>query len=112
MPGTDLPVVITYISRQGVRRHLVEEDHERLVQELTELCSKKGWKLYVVQAERLTKEEQLELAAKSTVRVNKYCLAHDFSPCPSPQVLLGVHGNGLTVRPRAMLRVATADRPP
>jgi hypothetical protein len=67
IPGTDVPIIVTYISRQGVRRHLINEDHERLVQELTELCRSKGWELNVVQAERLTKEEQLELVAKTTV---------------------------------------------
>ncbi|KAF7795516.1 hypothetical protein EIP86_006678 [Pleurotus ostreatoroseus] len=76
--GSRQDVVITYIDRQGVRRHLVDEDHERLVEMLTELCAVKGWELNLVQAEKLTKEDQLDLAARSTV-------------------LLGVHGNGLTV---------------
>lgn len=70
-------VVVTYINRQGVRRHLVEEDHDRLVRDLEDMAHRNHWELNVVQAEKLTKEEQLELVAKTTV-------------------LLGVHGNGLT----------------
>ena len=60
-------VVITYISRQGVRRHLVPDDHEGLVRALTELSERRGWVLNVVAMERLTKEEQLALAARTTV---------------------------------------------
>ncbi|PCH43589.1 hypothetical protein WOLCODRAFT_138454 [Wolfiporia cocos MD-104 SS10] len=71
------PIVVTYISRQGARRHLIDEHHEALVSALTEMCAAHRWELNIVQAERLTKEEQLALAARTTV-------------------LLGVHGNGLT----------------
>lgn len=70
-------IVITYISRQGARRHLIDADHEQLVRALTAMCTSHGWELNIVQAERLTKEEQLELAARTTV-------------------MIGVHGNGLT----------------
>jgi hypothetical protein len=60
-------VVVTYITRQGVRRHLVEEDHEGLVRSLVELCDRRGWELNVVPMERLSKEEQLAVAARTTV---------------------------------------------
>lgn len=60
-------VVVTYINRQGVRRHLVEEDHDRLVRDLEDMAHRNHWELNVVQAEKLTKEEQLELVAKTTV---------------------------------------------
>ncbi|KAL6310307.1 hypothetical protein BKA93DRAFT_6846 [Sparassis latifolia] len=70
-------VVVTYISRQGTRRHLIESHHEALVKALKETCASHGWELSVVQAERLSKEDQLEAVARSTI-------------------LLGVHGNGLT----------------
>ncbi|KAI0044996.1 hypothetical protein FA95DRAFT_1589968 [Auriscalpium vulgare] len=70
-------VVVTYITRQGVRRHLIAEDHERLVDALEELCARRGWELNVVPMERLSKEEQLSLVARTTF-------------------LVGVHGNGLT----------------
>ncbi|KAL6305818.1 hypothetical protein BKA93DRAFT_776889 [Sparassis latifolia] len=70
-------VVITYISRQGSKRHLIEGHHEALVTALTEMCRRHGWELNIVQAERLSMEQQLELAARTTI-------------------MLGVHGNGLT----------------
>ena len=60
-------IVVTYITRQGVKRHLVEEDHEGLVSALTKLCDRRGWELNVVPMERLTKEEQLAVAARTTV---------------------------------------------
>ncbi|KAI0298522.1 hypothetical protein BC826DRAFT_104230 [Russula brevipes] len=70
-------VVVTYISRQAVKRHLIPDDHEGLVRALTELCERRGWELNVVAMERLSKEEQLAVAARTTF-------------------LVGVHGNGLT----------------
>ena len=60
-------VVVTYISRQAVKRHLVAEDHEGLVDALTELCDRRGWELNIVAMERLSKEEQLAIAARTTV---------------------------------------------
>ena len=60
-------VVVTYISRQGVRRHLITEDHEGLVDALTELCGRRDWELNIVPMERLSKEEQLAFVARSTV---------------------------------------------
>ncbi|KAH9940546.1 uncharacterized protein BXZ73DRAFT_98977 [Epithele typhae] len=74
---SDKEVVISYISRQSARRHLIEADHAALVTALEEMTAKHGWELNVVEAEKLSKEQQLEIAAKSTI-------------------LLGVHGNGLT----------------
>ncbi|KAN0134049.1 Protein of unknown function (DUF563) domain containing protein [Lactarius tabidus] len=70
-------IVVTYITRQGVRRHLIEDDHEGLVRALVELCDRRGWELNVVPMERLSKEEQLAVIARTTF-------------------LVGVHGNGLT----------------
>ncbi|KZT72152.1 hypothetical protein DAEQUDRAFT_809411 [Daedalea quercina L-15889] len=70
-------IVITYISRQGARRHLIDEDHQALVHALTAMCTAHHWELNIVQAENLTHDEQLKLVARTTV-------------------LLGVHGNGLT----------------
>jgi hypothetical protein len=60
-------VVVTYISRQGVKRHLIPDDHAGLVRALTELCDRRGWELNVVAMERLSKEEQLKIAARTTV---------------------------------------------
>ncbi|KAJ7233719.1 hypothetical protein B0H12DRAFT_1143502 [Mycena haematopus] len=73
-------VVITYISRQSAgQRKLTPESHEGLIRELQDLIIRKGgkWELNVVEAEKLSKDEQLQIAARTTV-------------------LLGVHGNGLT----------------
>ena len=60
-------IVVTYISRQAVKRHLIPEDHEGLVSSLQELCTRRGWELNIVAMERLTKEEQLAVAARTTV---------------------------------------------
>jgi len=70
-------IVITYIDRQGVRRHLIDEDHEYLVRELKNLADTNGYELYVMRAETLTKEQQLAVIARTTI-------------------LIGVHGNGLS----------------
>lgn len=85
MPGTGskdvLPdpekIVITYISRQSARRRLIPENHALLVDELERLTKRRGWEFNLVQAEHITKDEQVQLASKTTI-------------------LLGVHGNGLT----------------
>ncbi|WWD20713.1 hypothetical protein CI109_105189 [Kwoniella shandongensis] len=74
--GTYTPV-ITYISRQNSRRRLTKESHEDLVKALEERSKKLGWELVIVEAERMTKEEQFALAGRTTI-------------------MLGVHGNGLT----------------
>jgi hypothetical protein len=60
-------VVITYVTRQGVKRHLIPEDHDGLVSALTELCERRGWEFNIAAMERLTKEEQLAIAARTTV---------------------------------------------
>ncbi|KAI0331223.1 hypothetical protein GY45DRAFT_1345495 [Cubamyces sp. BRFM 1775] len=73
----DSDIVITYISRQASRRHLLDPDHAALVEALQAMCTKHGWELNVVEAEKLSKEQQLAIAARTTV-------------------MLGVHGNGLT----------------
>ncbi|KAI0683381.1 hypothetical protein BC835DRAFT_1423340 [Cytidiella melzeri] len=71
------PIVITYMDRQGVRRHLIEEDHDNLVRELQVFCDANGYELNIMRGETLTKEAQLAIIARTTI-------------------LLGVHGNGLT----------------
>ena len=65
---SDKDIVITYISRQSARRHLLDDDHAALVKALGEMVKKHGWELNVVEAERLSKEEQLKIAARTTVR--------------------------------------------
>ncbi|KAJ7652682.1 hypothetical protein DFH06DRAFT_1299482 [Mycena polygramma] len=101
-PHLPLParIVITYISRQSAgNRKLTPESHAGLVSALEELVARKNaeardnantsgadkgkkgkgreWELVVVEAEKLSKDEQIRIAARTTI-------------------LLGVHGNGLT----------------
>lgn len=64
-------IIITYISRQGVhRRKLTAQDHDRLVASLQELVARKGdsWRLDILYAEKMTKDEQVQAAARTTVR--------------------------------------------
>ncbi|KAF7346010.1 hypothetical protein MSAN_01826900 [Mycena sanguinolenta] len=76
--GTRQRPVITYISRQAWgRRMLIPADHERLVYELRKLEYVYGWEVNVVVPEKMSRLEQLQLAARTTI-------------------LMGVHGNGLT----------------
>ncbi|KIJ65844.1 hypothetical protein HYDPIDRAFT_27072 [Hydnomerulius pinastri MD-312] len=76
--GTTHNPVITYISRQEWgRRMLIQEDHEKLVKELYNLRDKYGYEVNVVSMDKLSRVEQLRLAARTTI-------------------MMGVHGNGLT----------------
>lgn len=79
--------VITYISRQDWgRRMLRQADHLKLVEELYKLHDLYGYEVNVVSMDKLSRLEQMELAARTTI-------------------MLGVHGNGLThllwMRPNA-----------
>jgi hypothetical protein len=74
-------VVVTYISRQAVRRHLITENHEGLVDALTELCGRRGWELNIVAMEQISKEEQLVIAARTTVSIiSSPATGHFFLP--------------------------------
>ncbi|KAH9480331.1 hypothetical protein JR316_0006929 [Psilocybe cubensis] len=99
-------IVISYISRQSARnRKLIKEDHERMVKAIQELVARKNkersdfltakdglhgqktatgdesvplaWEFNELIAEHMTKDEQVQAAARTTI-------------------MLGVHGNGLT----------------
>jgi hypothetical protein len=62
-------IVITYISRQSAgQRKLTPESHTGLVDALEELTWRKGWELNVVEAEKLTRDEQLRIIGRTTVR--------------------------------------------
>lgn len=77
-PPPALKPVITYISRQGWgRRMLIEADHERLVKELHRLRDERGYEVNIVKMDKLSRIEQIQLAARTTI-------------------MMGVHGNGLT----------------
>lgn len=65
-PGDYVPLV-TYISRQKSRRHLTDESHADLLKAMEERSKKVGFQFLVVEAERMTKEEQIALAARTTV---------------------------------------------
>ena len=59
--------VITYISRQSARRHLIPEDHELLVDSMQEMATRKGYEFNIIEAEHLSKDEQLGVMSKTTV---------------------------------------------
>lgn len=66
--GTTNSPVITYISRQEwTRRKLIPADHEKLVEELYKLRDNYGYEVNVISAENMSREEQLQLAARTTV---------------------------------------------
>ena len=75
-------IVITYISRQDVKRRLIEADHDVLVKSLRELVERKNsewirdgkdkgasreWELNVVKAEQMTKDDQVKTFGKTSV---------------------------------------------
>lgn len=64
VPGRPL---VTYISRQGSGRRLVEKDHEGLVAALRELESAGICEFELAAMERLTLRDQIELVSRSTV---------------------------------------------
>ena len=60
--------VITYVSRQEWgRRMLQKQGHESLVRELQELEKKYGWEVNIVSMDKLSRDEQIRLAARTTV---------------------------------------------
>ena len=73
--ATNKTPVITYISRQEWgRRMLIPADHEKLVQELYKLRDKYGYEVNVVNLEKMSRVEQLRLAARTTVRLDITCI--------------------------------------
>ncbi|KAJ7129079.1 hypothetical protein C8R46DRAFT_1363306 [Mycena filopes] len=69
--------LVTYISRQGGGRRLVQADHEALVAALRALEAEGVCEFQMAAMERISLREQIELVSRSTI-------------------LVGVHGNGLT----------------
>lgn len=66
--GTMDRPVITYISRQDWgRRMLIPEDHDRLVAALHDLEARYGYEVNIVSMDKLSREEQLRLAGRTTV---------------------------------------------
>ena len=69
--GTRGRPVITYISRQDWgRRMLIQQDHDKLVEELYRLRDQYGYEVNVVSMDKLSRVEQLRLAGRTTVRVS------------------------------------------
>lgn len=67
--GTMHKPVITYVTRQEWgRRMLKPEDHEGLVRALKRLERERGWEVNIVAMDKLTREEQFQLAGRTTVR--------------------------------------------
>ena len=72
--GVPTRPVITYISRQGWnRRMLIQEDHERLVEELYKLRDMYDYEVNVVEMDKLTRVEQFRLAGRTTVSLHCCC---------------------------------------
>lgn len=66
--GTTSTPVITYISRQEWgRRMLRPQDHDRLVTALERLRDEHGYEVNIVTAEKMSRVEQIRLAARTTV---------------------------------------------
>lgn len=59
--------LVTYISRQGGGRRLLEQDHQGLVKALTELESEGICEVNVVVMEQLSLRDQINQVARSTV---------------------------------------------
>jgi hypothetical protein len=60
--------VITYVSRQGWgRRMLRPADHEKLVAALDRLQKRHGYEVNVVSLDKMSRAEQIKLAARTTV---------------------------------------------
>lgn len=90
--GTYKPLV-TYISRQSSRRRLTKESHEELVKAVQERSEKVGFEFKVVEAEKLTQEEQFSLAARTTVGpepASYSILADDLPYCRSCSACMGM----------------------
>lgn len=70
-PAGDYKPVVTYISRQSSRRRLGKDSHEDLVRALEAKRDEMGFELHIVEAERLSREEQLALAGRTTVSCSR-----------------------------------------
>lgn len=72
--------VITYISRQDWgRRMLKPESHAVFVEELKKLEEKYGWEVNIVAMDKLTRDEQIRLAARSTVSLSSLLIGWSLS---------------------------------
>jgi hypothetical protein len=66
--GTRDRPVITYVSRQEWgRRMLIPADHDKLVEALHDLEKEYGYEVNIVSMDKLSREEQISLATRTTV---------------------------------------------
>lgn len=73
-PSDSATPVITYVSRQEWgRRMLKKQDHEALVTALNELQQKHGYEVNIVSMDKLSRDEQIRLAARTTVSKTLCC---------------------------------------
>jgi len=92
----NLPI-ITYISRQGgVHRRLSPEAHEKLVEGLRTLEKEGLAEVRIPAMERMSLAEQIAECASSTVSRPLVLLGSKEFVDAERQIILGVHGNGLT----------------
>jgi len=92
-----LPIV-TYVSRQGGGRRLTQESHDGLVKALKEIVDEGLCELHIALMETMTYSQQVEAAARSTVSLSVRSLFLLIHSRFVSKIMLGVHGNGLTVR--------------
>jgi hypothetical protein len=76
-PQGDYKPIVTYISRQSSRRRLTPESHADLVKAMEERAKKLDFEFLVIEAEKLSKEEQIAIAAKTTVGYPETCLEEE-----------------------------------
>jgi hypothetical protein len=115
-------IVLTYIDRQTAHsRNLIESDHSGLILAIQELVDRKNkerrvflqqdeedlpvlagkrakqipleWEFNVMQAGKMTKDEQVRAAARTTVCFFTFLLRPSYTVI---QIMFGLHGNGLT----------------
>ena len=95
--SSSLPPVITYVSRQTWgRRSLRDADHKVLVAALMELKRDYGYEVNVVEMENLTAAEQIRISGRSTASGHVQPPSRVTLTRITLQILMGVHGNGLT----------------
>jgi hypothetical protein len=63
--------IVTYVSRQGTGRRLIEKDHQDLVATLRELEKEGICEFKIARMERMSLRDQVELASRTTVRLTR-----------------------------------------
>lgn len=67
-PGNVEKPIVTYISRQGTGRRLIDGDHTMLVESLQQLEAEGLCEVVVAIMERMSLRQQINLVSRSTVR--------------------------------------------